>query len=625
MKAKLLLSILMLVAIGFTAVGQETKMKLDESKIIGSTVKSQLMITPCSGEINTPSTDLKWKPILTTKCVAFEPKEPDEELVEKIKAEKLKLKNQSLSKTSSANNENSTQAVVPAVGTNFLGNVNNGSSPMDNSIAISDAGVIVSVSNTILEIDDEFGNNLYYNTIVSFINDVNFTNVCDPVVLYDRAYDRFIMFVQECSGNSSNSFIYICFSKTNNPSTGGWWKYKLTGNPANNSTWFDYPKLAVSNNELYVTGNLYTNASVFSQAVLYQINKLNGYAGASLNWLYYIGISGNPSTLLPVSQGQGAGYGPGCYLVSTSGTGSTLKLYDLTNDICCSPVLNLYTVTTTPFSVASNAAQLGTSNLLDNGSTRALSGFYLNGIIHFVFHSDIGSGWNGINYNRLTISPLGNVSSTFGLVGTFDYSYPSIASYATSPTDKSVMIGFGRSGSTIYPEIRVVNCDNAMNWSSSTLVKSSSNFVCYSSGCPPTERWGDYSGMARRHNSATPSVWMNHMYGTSANKWNTWIAEIHDAGGVGINEINKKEEMKLFPNPVYETFSIEFTLNESTELEINIFDTNGKLIKELYKGKAASGENFFSFNKSNLSNGIYFLNIKSNSKNIKNEKIIIAN
>lgn len=262
---------------------------------------------------------------------------------------------------------------------------------------------------------------------------------------------------------------------------------------------------------------------------------------------------------------------------------------------------------------------------MDNGSTRALSGFYLNGIIHFVFHSDIGSGWNGINYNRLTISPLGNVSSTFGLVGTFDYSYPSIASYATSPTDKSVMIGFGRSGSTIYPEIRVVNCDNAMNWSSSTLVKSSSNFVCYSSGCPPTERWGDYSGMARRHNSATPSVWMNHMYGTSANKWNTWIAEIHDAGGVGINEINKKEEMKLFPNPVYETFSIEFTLNESTELEINIFDTNGKLIKELYKGKAASGENFFSFNKSNLSNGIYFLNIKSNSKNIKNEKIIIAN
>ncbi len=623
MKTKSLLFIPTLSFLWVTTFGQSPKMQIDENKKNGSVTASQLMISECLGEINTPSADLKWKPILTNKCVAFEPKEPNEELIEKVKAEKLNLKNKSRSKTTSENSENSTQSISPIVGTNFLGNVNNGSSPMDNSIAISDAGIIVSVSNTILEIDNNVGTNLYYNNIVTLINDVTITNVCDPVVLYDKAYDRFIMFVQECTGNSSNSFIFVFFSKTNNPATGGWWKYKLTGNPLNNSTWFDYPKLAISNNELYVTGNLFTNSSVFSQAILYQINKLNGYAGGSLNWLYYTGISGNPFTLLPVSEGQGASYGPGCYLVSTSSNGTSIKLYDLTNDICCSPVLNLYTVTTTPFSPAGDASQLGTTCLLDNGSNRVLSGFYLNGIIHFVFHSDIGSGWNGINYNRLTLSPLGNISSTYGLVGSFDYSYPSIASYATSPTDKSVMIGFGRSGSTIYPEIRVVNCDNAMNWSSSTLVKSSSNYVSYVSTVK--ERWGDYSGITRRHNSPTPSVWMNHMYGTSANKWNTWIAEIHDNTSVGIKENILTNGMKVFPNPVSDIFNLEFNLSESTELSVNIFDINGKLIKELYIGKAIQGKNLFTFDKSNLSNGTYFLNIKSNSKIIKNEKIIITN
>ena len=39
---------------------------------------------------------------------------------------------------------------------------------MDNSIAISDGGWIVSVANTTIEYDDVFGTNTYYNTIPTF-------------------------------------------------------------------------------------------------------------------------------------------------------------------------------------------------------------------------------------------------------------------------------------------------------------------------------------------------------------------------------------------------------------------------------------------------------------------------
>ena len=699
-----------LTVIGLSVFAQEQKLKLDESRKLGSAEKSQTFSLQCQGEINTPTADLKWRPILTTKCIAREPKEPDEELIEKIKAEKLILKQkQVLNKND--NSEIFSKTVTPLVGSNWLGNTNTNNSPLDNNIAISDGGIIVSVANNTIEIDDVTGNNLYYNGIATFYNDNSITNVCDPVILYDKLADRFVFFFQECSGNSSNSYICICFSKTNNPATGGWWKYKLSGNPLNDYSWFDYPKMAVSNNELYITGNLFNNSAVFKQAILYQIQKTAGYSGGSLSWQYWQNISGSPFTLLPVGNGQGLSYGPGCYLVSTYTTSgaSTIKLYDLTDDMSGTPSLNYYSVSTTTFSPAANASQLGTSCLLDNGSCRALSGFFLNGIIHFVFHSDYqNTGYNGINYNRLNVSALTNTSSTFGLTG-YDYSYPSIASYATTTTDKSVMIGFGRSGSSIYPEVRVVNCDDAMNWSGSTLIKSSVSYVKYTS--TTKERWGDYTGITRKHNSSKPTVYVNGMFGNSSNKWDTWIAQISDnstpapvanftanptngnkpltvyftdnstnspnswswscIGGVpssstlqnpsityntpgsygvsltsynsggsntitknnyititlnnGIQEYSINNNAKIYPNPIIETFTLEFTLFETSVLEINIFDVSGKIVKTLYEGKGNQGENIFSFNKANLSTGTYFLSIKSNSKIIKNEKIIITN
>ncbi len=623
MKIKLFI-IQLLTIFGLSTFAQDQKLKLDENKKLGSATKSQVFTLSCLGSLNTPTADLKWKPILSTKYKSFEPQEPNFELIKKIKAEKFISKQGQIQNNKNNSSELSTQSTTPVVGTNFLGNVNAGYSPLDNSIAISDGGIIVSVANATLEIDDILGNNLYYNDISTFFNDASITNTCDPVVLYDKIADRFIFFFQECAGIAANSYLCICFSKTNNPATGGWWKYKLTGNPLNDNSWFDYPKMAISSNELYITGNLFFEAGGYNQSLLYQIQKAAGYAGGNLNWQYWNNIAGSPFTLLPVGSGQDLLFGPGCYLVSTSSSGaSDISLYELTDDLTASnEQLNYYSVPTTAYSPAGNSYQLGTSCLLDNGDCRSLSGFYLNGIIHFVFHSDIGNGWNGINYNRLNVGSQTNQSSMFGLSGTYDYSYPSVSSFTTNIADKSVMIGFGRAGSSIYPEVRVINCDDGMNWSNSTLVKSSS-FACQTSST--VERWGDYTGTARKHNSINPSIWMSGMFGNSSNSWDTWVAEIHDNSITGIKEINNKNSLKVFPNPVLESFTIDFSLSENTNLEIGIFDISGKMVKELYNGKGVQGENVFSFNKANLSPGTYFLIIKNNLNTIKNEKIIIAN
>jgi len=619
MKTIKLLIAIWVVLFSLPSISQD-KVSLDALEKKGEGKKSAIFSAACVGFRNPPSQDLKWKPVLIKKRIDHESDNEMREKIERIKEEKMKLKLASMGQ--GKDNVNKNNSVTPEIGTNFLGNTNNGSSPMDNSIAISDGGWIVSVANTTIEYDDINGNNTYFASLLDFIGDPGITNVCDPVAYYDRQADRFIVFAQECSGNPNNSALLVLFSQTNNPND-GFWYYNINGNPLDDGTWFDYPKLAVSNNELYITGNLFNTEGVFSQAILFQIDKNAGYDGAFMNWMYWYDIDGNPFTLCPVSQGHGASYGPGVYLVATSAGGaSTVKFYNLTDDLGQGANLEYFEIARDAYSVAAPCPQQGSSCNLDNGDCRTLSGFYMNGIVHYAFTSDAGNGWNGLNYSRLDLSTGNNNSSIFGFAGTYDYAYPSVVSFSNSASDHSVMIGFGSVSSNIYPQVRVVNCDEDMNWSPSTLVKAGNSYSCYTS--TTSERWGDYTGSARKHNSGSPSVWINGMYGTSNNNWNTWISEVH-AGAVGIDEIDgRKDELSVYPNPVVDRFILEFNLEQSKDLAISILDVEGKIVQELFSGKGNVGENLFSFNKANLSNGTYFVVIKSSdNKIIANERIII--
>jgi hypothetical protein len=594
------------------------------AKVISQATKSPQYTVNVAKEIKPISLDLKWKPLLNNRCIKHHSK--NDLGLQQIKNQKMMQKQNEKLNTPETEITGATAAVTPVVGSNFLGNTNTGNSPMDNSVAISNGGKIISVANNSIEFYNTNGTMTFTNTIDGFFNDPTITNVCDPVVIYDSGADKFIFFAQECSGNSSNSNILVCFSQTNDPN-GNWWNYKFSGNPANNNTWFDYPKIAVSTNELYVTGNSFSNSSIFEESLLYQIEKNSGYTGGTINWQYWNNITSSPFTLLPVSSGQQGNYGPGCYLVSTQSSGSsTIDLYDLTDDMSASnETLNHYSISTTAYSPAADGNQSGTITQLDNGDCRALSGFYQNGIIHFVFHSDYSNGYNGINYNRLNVTTQTNTSATFGLTG-YEYSYPSVASFATSTTDKSVMIGFGRTGSNIYPEIRVINCDDNMTFGASKLVKSGTGYADYTASAGSAERWGDYTGICRKHNNSAPTVWMNGMFGTTTNDWETWIAEITGTGGTTtIANEPKSDNFKLYPNPIYQEFKTEFELSTNSKISIDIFDIQGKLLKTLFNGNAIAGKNQFTFNKSNLGIGTYLIIISSNNQTLKNEKIIIAN
>jgi hypothetical protein len=626
--------LLTLLVISFSVVAQIQKVKFGPSQknvTENAAQKSAVMQAEFIGFRNTPSVDANWRPYLATR-ISKNPSKSDELLLQ-IKEEKNNMKFSSDNPGTEPAVEAASQSTTPVINRNFNGIDNAGmNQPLDNTIAISNAGFIVTCVNARVEIRDANGAFLYGQTLAGAINDPSLSsNLCDPKIFYDSGADRFIFFVQTCDGLAATSTIVVGFSITNDP-TQGFYFYKLTGNPLNNNCWFDYPKIGVSTNELYISGNLFgSNGGPYNQSVLYQIPKAPGFAGGQLNWQFWSGITGNPFTLMPLSNGHQGNYGPGIYLVASNPVtqGSTnLNVYDLTNDMSApDEQLVHYNVATTNYSTGGDAAQLGGTKLLRSGDSRMMDGFYLNGTMHFVFHSDIGGGYNGINYNRLDIATGVNTSSTFGLAGTYDYCYPAVASIASSATDKSVLISYSRSGATVYPDVRVVHCDNNMTWSNSAMVRAGDSHISYSWNTVATERWGDYSGMSRKHNESPVKIWCSGDYANAQNYWGQWIAELSTSGSTGIiNENNAaRSATKVYPNPVVETYKVEFDLMEQESIEISIIDLQGKIVKELYNGPAQKGLNVFTFNKANLSTGTYFLQVNSKSKSLRNEKIIIAN
>lgn len=619
------LSLSLVLSIGLTlsstAQFQKVSPRVDIPRTESGATVSPVITTPLFKSIDHTGQNEKWAVSVKSRSSRkhYSPE------VAALKEAKLQEK---LSSYQGPVNEHHARTVNPKLGINFEANWSLESTPPDNTIAIANNGNIVTCNNDGIEYYNGSGTFLYFDFWTDFFDDNSLnSSIFDPKVIYDSGEDRFVLIVLHGS-NANTSKVLVCFSKSNNP-TNGWWIYTLTGNPLDNDCWFDYPGLGVSNNEIYITGNLFRSS--FNQAVIYQIPKAPGYDGDNINWQFWSGITEEPYeafTIIPASYGHQGNYGPGIYLVCNESSGDNrVRFFDLTDDMSGAPELLSYTVPVDSYSPAANAFQKGSNDELDNGDCRVQNAFYLNGILHYVFHSDIGDGWNGIHYNRLDVADIFNVTSTYGQAGSFDYSYPAVVPFSSAVTDPSVMIAFLRSSEDIFPEVRVVNCDLQMNWSNTLQVKSGETFVDFLND---DERWGDYTGIARRHNSGDPRIWLAGCYGgniasqNTFNTWKTWVAEITGDGMVATNDPIEEKTISIFPNPVYDLVSVLFTTEQSEPVTIELLDINGHVLRQLYHDTPRGGESRLTFNKGHLAAGTYIISIHTQTRILKNETIVVA-
>ncbi|HXC03522.1 MAG TPA: T9SS type A sorting domain-containing protein [Bacteroidia bacterium] len=499
---------------------------------------------------------------------------------------------------------------VPTLKANFTTGLTSFLNPPDNGTAVGNGKFILHSVNSSYAVFDTLGNAVGpTHSLTTFFGLPSGSYITDPRVIYDAFADRFIMAI---TGDSYTEF--IAFSQTNDPS-GAWNTYSYIADSTGGSgsgSYLDYPYIGINEHELFMQV-LNTSSHV---GTMLQISKQRGYSGGTLQVLKH-SIGGNTCA---VNYGQSQSpYGTKFYFVETPG-GNKINLYEVSDTIGASPVINTYNLTVGfSYSTLANASQKGTSTSLVLTDNRIQNAFFLNGMIHFGFMTDSNS-FGVLLYNRLDLATK-TITTYSHSAANSDLAQPSIASFATSPTDKSVILCYQESNTSIYPSIRAILCDDAGNWSAPLTIKDGQGYL--SGG-----RWGDYTSCTRAHNAKAPTVWLSAEYGASGNKPATYIAQVtmNPGTATGLSTlVSTTSKMKVFPNPVADShFSILFELEENLKkVEIGIYDARGRLVKTLFSGPCYEGETTLVFNTTLLAKGMYFIRMNNGETCFKTMKLMV--
>jgi len=83
----------------------------------------------------------------------------------------------------------------------------------------------------------------------------------------------------------------------------------------------------------------------------------------------------------------------------------------------------------------------------------------------------------------------------------------------------------------------------------------------------------------------------------------------------------RQSETYAYPNPFTDVVTINYSLKNDSQVIINLYDINGRLINQIENKTISSGNHSVEFNGSTLTSGVYFYTIQNNS-GIQTQKII---
>ena len=510
---------------------------------------------------------------------------------------------------------------------------NSGGIPLDNHIAVSKDGRMVSVVNTNIGIYEQNGIRLLTRTLFGFSRDANPKSnfQFDPRVMYDPVEDKFIMvFISgfECV----NSEIIFAFSETNDPK-GDWHLYVVDGCPDDNNIFADYPMMALTETELIFTINeVKENVSWqegFEKTLIYQIDKASGFSGSDLKIRTWSDVSFEGKNIRNVCPIKAADEprGNACYLMSN-------RNFDIENDTFF--VLKLTDVQDAPdvtleieavrsgrtYGLAPNAKQ--EVGLLQTNDSRVLDGFVLGDQIQFVMNCiDTASGRSAIYHGLMDgLSSNKTITGTVLTNGQDDFGYPGISYTGKLEEDTDAIIVFSHTAESRNAGWSSVYYNG--EYSNILTVKEGDNYIDVLEG--NLERWGDYVGIQPRYD-APGRVWVASTFGTSSNRYLTWIAELGrpDLDLTSVKSYEENPSMNIFPNPTRDRVTVQFELKEPKVFQLQLLDINGKVLQIFYDERPKkTGRQQFSFSTASLAGGIYFLQAAYDKNIIYSKRLIVS-
>lgn len=532
---------------------------------------------------------------------------------------------------------------TPKVSYGFMGNAYSNSAPNDNTMAISNDGIIVSSINTNIIFYDTKEDTLLKKMSLRFFSKSLAgisTHQYDPKAIYDYKNDRFILVYLAGSGNSGSSHIIVAFSSSNNP-LDDWYLYAIEGNPFNDNSWTDYPALSLSNNELFITGNLIKVGggswqTSFKQSLIWQIDKQLGFDGDELDFAIYsdINYKGIPCRNIHPVRGGNKFYGPEMYFLSErnfdihNDTFFLMKIDKYLSegdlDLSVKPIISDYS-----YGMPPNALQPNLTDSLATNDSRVLGAFFHDNKIQFVGNSvDYLTGHSSFYHGIMDLN-MPNIYVHLNIFSDslLEYGYPNLSFCGVTPESQQSIISYNYTSYKTFPGMAAfIYKGSDDGYSMPINIKSGTASIQVLNG---NQRWGDYSASQPMYNKAG-QVWVAATFGRqwySKKVYGTWIAALNSQLTDEV-DVAEGEDISsaVYPNPVSDNIAVvEFNLKEKTVIIIEVVDVYGKHIDRLYNQEALRGRNRVSLSTLSLSNGIYFVVIKTENEILETHKISVLN
>ncbi len=415
--------------------------------------------------------------------------------------------------------------------------------PNDNTLAINNDKILLGGVNSLLWAYDLEKDTLHIvNSYVGLDQvgpDAGNDRGFDPKLMYDQEEDRFILVFLK-NNTPQTSKIAVCFSSTSDPND-PWYVYILPGNPLNNDRWTDFPAMSITDDHLFITGNLIVpNVSWqvgFDGSIIWQLDKHAGFNGDTTmpNRLYHdIRFGTRYIRNLHAVKGYDGKIDTAYFLSNRN--------FDIQNDSVF--VLSLHSDLTgpedlrirvrqsdTPYGVPPNGRQSDTdpndpTDGLQTNDARVLGAIRMpNGEIEFVsttrnFTTQRASIYHG------TLHEPGSTNSyiTAQLISDpiKDYGYPNLAWTGNELCDEELIIGFNHTSPSDFAGVSAVYYSNDGDYSDVLTIKQGENYVQRLVG---GDRWGDYFGI-QNYYPEPGKVYVSGFFGTSTRSNTAYFAEL---------------------------------------------------------------------------------------------------
>ncbi len=500
--------------------------------------------------------------------------------------------------------------------------------PPDDYMAVNNDSEAINVMNSFITVlNADSGTVKLRKSLMNFSSSVGLNNPIgqsyhyryDPKVIYDPEADRFICVM--LNGTNQYNWIVVAFSQTADPA-GAWNFYKFYGDYGADTTWFDYPAIAITHDEFFLTGNkLVYNGSFqegFRRSVIYQMRKSDGYAGAAtLGYKLWdsVNFGGAPiRNIFPVKGGSGI-MGPEQYFLSVRNMAATNDSVFLIKipDTMGTPG-NAITITAMKsnlvYGFPPNGRQPNTTNMLQTNDARVLGAYREGSEIQFVSTTvQPLTGSDAIYHGRMSnFTTTPSVQAAYIGVDTMDFAYPNISFAGLHGGLNTSIISFDYSGPSHFPGVGAVMWDGTAH-SPLLEVKKGDNIIDVLNN-DTLQRWGDYTGSQPQWD-LPGHVWIVGMYGKQNKGYSTWMARLRSpfVPGVSVAPVAKSvaAPSTLYPNPAIEFIRLRFSLEEAAYLRFSIYSINGSLVDAMLDAGCRKGEQEIQFNTAPLAPGQYLL------------------